>query len=199
MAFYDVAKVIVRFLLRFTHRLDVEFLGETPEQGCILACNHVSDLDPVFLGIAYPKQVRYMAKSELFRVPVLSPIIRALGAFPVERGKGDVGAIRSAEEIVKKGGVLGIFPEGGRSRDGKLKKMKSGAVVVASQTGADVVPACISYGRRRPFRRRPVQVRIGVPLANSALKVNGQNRTELRAANRLLGSAIAGLLGVEAP
>lgn len=199
MSFYDVGKAIVRFVFRFTHRLEVEFLGEPPDRGCVLACNHVSDLDPVLLGIAYPKKIRYMAKSELFRVPVLGPVIRGLGAFPVARGKGDVEAVNNAVEIVRQGGVLGIFPEGGRSKDGKLKKIKSGAVVVAAQTGADIVPASIAYGPRRPFRRREVKVRIGVPIRNGELHVTGQNKSELRAANALLGGRIAGLLGVEAP
>lgn len=199
MPFYDVGKAIVRFFTRFTHRLEVEFLGELPERGCILACNHVSDLDPVMLGIAFPKTIRYMAKSELFRVPVLGPVIRGLGAFPVARGKGDASAINNAVEIVREGGVLGIFPEGGRSKDGKLKKIKSGTAVVAVQTGADIVPASIAYGPRRLFHRREVKVRIGSPIRNEDLHITGQNKSELRAVNSLLGERIAGLLGVDAP
>ena len=199
MAFYDVGKGIVTFLLWFTHRLEVEFQGELPNKGFILACNHVSDFDPVMLGMAFPKRIRYMAKEELFRVPVLGPIVRGLGAFPVARGKGDTGAISQAAEIVREGGVLGIFPEGGRSRDGKLHKIKSGTAVVASQTGADIVPACIVYEPRRLFRRRRVTIRIGEAIPNEALGIAERSKSELRAANALLGERIAGLLGVEAP
>ncbi len=200
MTFYDVGKNITRFLLWFSHRITPEFEGEFPkEKGFVLACNHVSDLDPVILGIACPKRIRYMAKEELFRVPVLGFIIRHLGAFPVARGKGDKDAIHNAVKLVEEGGVLGIFPEGGRSKDGKLRKMKSGAVVVASQTGGDIVPAAILYGQRKLFHRRPVTVKFGSPIPNEVLQITGNNKSELRAANTLLGERIAGLLGVEAP
>ena len=196
---YEFGKAVVCFLTRFTHRLDVDFQGELPNGGFILACNHVSDLDPVMLGIAFPKQIRYMAKEELFRVPVLGPVIRALGAFPVARGKGDTGALAHAGDIVRQGGVLGIFPEGGRSRDGKFHKVKSGTAVVASQTGADIVPACLIYEPRRLFHRRKVIVRFGETIPNRLLQITERSKTELRAANALLGERIAGLLGVEAP
>ena len=93
------------------------------------------------------------------------------------------------------GGVLGIFPEGGRSRDGKFHKVKSGTAVVASQTGADIVPAGITYEKRRLFHRRVVHVRFGKIIKNAELNVFEKTKTELRAANELLGRRIAGLLG----
>ena len=94
--------------------------------------------------------------------------------------------------------MLGIFPEGGRSKDGKLHKAKSGAVVIASQTGGDIVPACIEYGKKRGLRRE-VTVRFGEPIRNGEIRVDGNQKSELRASNQLLMSRIAVLLGVEAP
>ena len=94
--------------------------------------------------------------------------------------------------------MLGIFPEGTRFKDGKLHRLKSGAVVVASKTGADLLPACIQYEKRR-FLRKRVKVTFGIPIENSALGLTGQSKTELRAANKLLAQGIAGLLGVEVP
>lgn len=199
MAFYDVAKVILKTVLFPFYRIDVEFQEELPTKGFILACNHVSDMDPVILGLACPKRVWYMAKSELFRIPVLGFVIGKLGAFPVARGKGDTSAINNAVDIVKDGGVLGIFPEGGRSKDGKLHKIKSGAVVVASQTGGDIVPACVVYERGGWFRRKRVTLRFGATMHNEDLHITDHNKSELRAANTILGTRIAGLLGVEAP
>ncbi len=199
MSFYAFARQLVKLLLKLPYRLRVEGIEQIPEdRGFLLACNHVSDLDPPFLGVACPKQVRYMAKEELFRVPILGFLIRHLGAFPVARGKGDRGAIEKAEQIVREGGVLGIFPEGGRSKDGKLHKAKSGAVVIASQTGGDIVPACIEYGKKRGLRRE-VTVRFGEPIRNGEIRVDGNQKSELRASNQLLMSRIAVLLGVEAP
>lgn len=130
--------------------METEYRAELPqEQGYIMASNHVSDMDPVMLGLAFHKPLNFMAKEELFRIPVFNSIIRALGAFPVARGKGDQAAIDHAVGIVKNGGVLGIFPEGTRFKDGKLHRLKSGAVVIAAKTGADVLPTCIRYEKRR--------------------------------------------------
>lgn len=200
MTFYTFGKWLVKWVMKVPYKLTVSSMEELPQdRGFILACNHISSLDPVMLGIACPRRVSYMAKQELFRIPVLGFLIRQLGAFPVSRGKGDTTAINTAIEIVKAGGVLGIFPEGGRSRDGKFHKVKSGTVVVASQTNADIVPACIVWGERRWFRRRPVEIKFGPVIENAALGITDHSKTELRAANALLGSRIAELLGVEAP
>lgn len=199
MGFYQFAKGLVHVLLWPFYKVEGEYRAELPqEKGYILACNHVSDIDPVMLGIAFKKQLHFMAKEELFKVPGFRGIIRALGAFPVARGKGDQAAIENAVKIVEAGDVLGIFPEGTRYKDGKLHRLKSGAVVIASKTGADLLPACVIYGKRH-FLRRHVKVIFGEPIENSALNLTGQNKSELRAANKLLAEGIAGLLGVEAP
>ena len=200
MALYTFGKWLVGGLIRIAYRMQVTFEEELPQdRGFILACNHLSDMDPVVLALACPRPVRYMAKSELFHIPVLGFLIRHLGAFPVGRGKGDTAAIDTAVQIVREGGILGIFPEGGRTKDGKFHKIKSGAVVVASQTQADMVPSCIIYEKRRWFRRRLVRVKFGRVIANKELQLTGHSKTELRAANSLLAGRIAGLLGVEAP
>ena len=199
MSFYSGAKVLVRIVLTPFFRLEVTGLEHVPQgRGHLVACNHVSDWDPVMLGLACPNQVRYMAKEELFRIPVLSFLIRKLGAFPVARGKGDTGAIQTAVDIVREGGVLGIFPEGGRSRDGQFHKLKSGAVVVASQTGGDILPAAVQYGKWRLFRRR-VTLAFGPVIRNEDLQITQRTKSELRAANALLAEGIARLLGVPAP
>lgn len=199
MAFYSTAKKIVRVLLWPFYKVGTEYRAELPqEQGYIMASNHVSDMDPVMLGLAFHKPLNFMAKEELFRIPVFNSIIRALGAFPVARGKGDQAAIDHAVGIVKNGGVLGIFPEGTRFKDGKLHRLKSGAVVIAAKTGADVLPTCIRYEKRR-FLRRHVKVVFGVPIKNHILNLTEQSKSELRAANKLLAEGIAELMGVEVP
>ena len=199
MSFYAGGRAFVRAILKPFFRIRADGLENVPQgRGYLLACNHVSDWDPVILGIAFPNDIHYMAKEELFHIPVLGSVLHGLGAFPVSRGKGDTEAIGNAVDIVKSGGVLGIFPEGTRFKDGKLHKMKSGAVVVASQTGGGILPAAIQYGERR-FLRRQVTVTFGVPISNCDLQITERSKSELRAANALLGGAIAQLLGVEAP
>lgn len=102
MAFYGVAKRIVQVALWPFYKVEAEYRAELPQdKGYIMASNHVSDMDPVMLGLAFHKQLRFMAKEELFKIPVLGGIIRALGAFPVARGKGDQTAIRMRSRLWK--------------------------------------------------------------------------------------------------
>ncbi len=128
------------------------------EGGFILASNHVSDYDPIFLSLgAYKakRKVNYMAKAELLQIPLVGLLLRALGAFPVRRGKGDRGAIEKAISLVKEGRILGIFPEGTRSKTGELLPYKSCVAVVAAQTRCDVVPVSIQVeGGKLRFRSR---------------------------------------------
>ena len=117
-------------------------------RGFVLASNHISAIDPVFIVIAryWGKRMLIMAKDELFHInPLLSWMFRNVGVFGVERGKGDTKVVEQAIEKVKKGQGMLIFPEGTRSKTGELGKVKSGAFVVASQAGVEMIPCRISY------------------------------------------------------
>ena len=128
----------------------------------ILACNHVSYVDPPALGCMLRRPVAYMAKVELFSIPVLGTLIRGLGAFPVDRSRGDIAAIKAAAEILKRGKILGIFPEGTRNTDGTVKA-QMGVALLASLTGATVVPAYVS-GSKGAARFAKITVTYGPPL-----------------------------------
>ena len=112
--------------------------------GFILATNHASNADPLVIGAACPKPLHFMAKAELFRNPLFSKILFAVHAFPVNRGKGDIHAIREAMRRVRSGGGLLIFPEGGRSEDGKLGSGQEGIGFLADKLKCPIVPAYIS-------------------------------------------------------
>ena len=149
-------------ILRSIWRFRVVGAERVPRTGpLIVACNHVSNLDPPALGVAMPRRVTYMAKLELFRMPVLGPLIAALGAFPVDRSRGDVAAIKTAINVLQDGAALGIFPEGGRNADGsKLPQM--GVALLASYSGATVIPAYVS-GTSQAHRLARVTVTFGEP------------------------------------
>ena len=156
----------------FTAKLHIEGRENVPAQGgAIIACNHPGELDVIVLGYASPRQIFYMAKEELFQVsPLLSRLLYNVGAFPVRRGRQDVQAVQNSMRIVRQGNVLGMFPEGTRNRDTGLKRGRNGAVRIALETGAPVVPAAvIGVGRlnrewKNPLRRSPVTVRFGKPI-----------------------------------
>ncbi|WP_313639192.1 lysophospholipid acyltransferase family protein [Paenibacillus sp.] len=150
--------VFCRGLLRLIYAIvfPLKIVGEenVPKEGGVLLCaNHISLLDPMTIGIKLDRQVKYMAKAELFEVPVLGWLINKLGAFPVKRGGVSKESIKTALNTLRSGNVMGIFPEGTRNSDAGVAK--KGAASFALRSGAAVVPAAI-VGQYKPFRRMVV-------------------------------------------
>jgi 1-acyl-sn-glycerol-3-phosphate acyltransferase len=163
LTFYDFAKAVVGGALRTVWRLKVHGAERVPRSGpLIVACNHVSYFDPPSLGVALPRPLRYMAKVELFRMPVLGPLITWLNAFPVDRSRGDVAAIKRAVEILRSGAAVGIFPEGTRNKSGDLRP-QVGVALLAVLSGAPVLPAYVG-GTARAKRLGRIDVAFGEPL-----------------------------------
>ena len=142
--FYKILKVIFRFTFNLLFSPKVIGAENVPKEGAmIMAANHMSNWDPPILGTYLPRTVGYMAKEELFKLAIAGAIIKSLNAFPVKRGASDRGAIKMALNILKKGLCLGIFPEGTRSRDGKLHKAQAGVSLIAAMSKAPVVPTAL--------------------------------------------------------
>jgi 1-acyl-sn-glycerol-3-phosphate acyltransferase len=162
--FYDFSKFFVRLLARTVWRARVFGSENVPAHGpLIVACNHVSYLDPPLMGCLCPRRISYMAKRELFQVPILAPMIRALGAYAVDRRGSAAAAIKRSLQVLQGGGVVGIFPEGTRNRAGTVPP-QTGVALLASLAGVPVVPACI-LGSDRALRLGRIDVAFGVPLA----------------------------------
>ena len=163
-ALYDAAKFSLNAMFKTLWRLRVHGAANVPGSGpLIIACNHVSYLDPPLLGTACPRRVQYMAKQELFSMPVLGPAITAVGAYPVDRKGSAVAAIKRSVAVLKEGGVIGIFPEGTRNRDG-AGAVHSGVSLLASLSGAPVLPACVT-GTANAARLAKFEVYFGKPLS----------------------------------
>lgn len=163
---YAVVKVILRVLFAVVLRMRVEGTENIPKEGpLVIASNHLSLLDPPVIGTAATRKVHFMAKQELF-VPILGDIYKILGAFPVRRGGADRAAIKHGIEILQSSQVLAIFPEGTRSKTGKLGKAEPGALMMASKAMATIVPCCvIGTDFQRQGRIWPkVTVRFGKPM-----------------------------------
>lgn len=191
--FYYLGKIITGFIFRIWFHIEFHGQENQPQnRGYILCCNHRSALDPVLIAQKIKKPIRYMAKMELFQNPFIGFIIRHLGAFPVARGKGDTSAIDTAVETVKSGRVLGLFPEGTRSHDDQLLRFKSGAAVIASQSGGDLLPVAIWYEGKK-FRSRVV-IRYGKPIANSQILIEENSTMQIKVVVALLRDEVEKLL-----
>lgn len=172
---YVIARAILRVVLKIAFKTQIEGEGNIPSEGpVILVANHLSMLDPIVLGCAVSRPVRFMAKHELFSNRLFARVLEGLGAFPVRRGQADREAFHKALEVLSRGQVLGVFPEGTRSLTGQLQAPYSGAVVLAEKTGAPIVPVGI-VGTDRILRKGAVvpkpgriSVRIGRPIYPSS-------------------------------
>jgi 1-acyl-sn-glycerol-3-phosphate acyltransferase len=173
-------------------RLRVRGKEHLPASGSTLVvCNHVSGLDPPTMGVAaLPRKSYYMAKTELFRIPLYRRIIWRAGAFPVERGGADRRALRLAREVLRRGDLLLMFPEGTRNPEGRLRPGFPGAGSLGLEPGVTAVPAAI-WGSQR--RLGPIRVVYGPPLDLSDLGDGPRSRRSQAAVERMM-AAIAELL-----
>lgn len=149
---YGLLRAIVTLIRPLIVRLHVEGIEHIPAEGpVIIAINHVAWIDTVFAALRCPRPFQYMAKIELFSVPVVGFLIRQAGAFPVHRGESDREALRTAEQVLAQGKLLVIFPEGHRTRGGPLLPGHPGTALIAMRTGAPIVAVGIS-GTQRVFK-----------------------------------------------
>jgi 1-acyl-sn-glycerol-3-phosphate acyltransferase len=192
---YFVIGLISLPIVKALFRLQARGMENLPAGGFVLAANHTSNFDPWPLGLPlFPKrQLRFMAKSELFN-PVLAPILRTGGAFPVRRGEGDLEAMETAVGLVRSGEIVVMFPEGTRQSKGLRKKFQprahTGAARIALQADAPLVPAAIR-GTDRLRRLGPLRVVYGAPLELGDL--GGNERDAARVATDRLMRAIGDL------
>lgn len=148
--------------------------------GVVLALNHFSWLDPPAFGATCPRNIVYMAKSEIHEVRGLGALIRGFGAFAVRRGESDREAVRLAREVVRDGHALGLFVEGTRQRSGVPGEAKPGAAMVALHERAPIVPAAIHGSQEwKPGTFRPVSVAWGTPLRFDGLAPGGRAYREV--------------------
>jgi len=193
---YGLARIILTTPLTLLYHIRVCGAENWPRHGpAIIASNHASNLDPCLVGIAFPGQIRWMAKAELWKVPLLGWLITKLGAFPVRRGEADRDAIRRAQELVREGWIVGMFPEGTRQREGVLGEPQPGVGMLAMEPGVPVIPVRIRGHERiicggRP-RRPQMTITVGKPVD---LDITGMSKGRAyREASRRIMEAIAAL------
>jgi 1-acyl-sn-glycerol-3-phosphate acyltransferase len=162
-AYNVLHRIGFREWLRRLYKIEVTGAERIPATGpVILTANHESIWDPFILAVATPREIHYMAKAELFRSRPLAAAMRALNAFPVERGGGDQAAISEAGRLLERGAVLGIFPQGTSKPELQIGWHR-GAARLALATGAPLVPVRLSGTRRVPLPTR-IHIAVGEPI-----------------------------------
>ena len=196
---------ICRLLLNIPFSWKVEGGENIPLTGpLILVANHVHVLDPFFLIFSFPRWINFMAKEELFRSPFLRPWLRWAGSVSISR-RGKVSdkqkMLRSSRDVLENGLILGMFPEGGRSRDGKLRKAKPGSAVIASKTNVPILPIGIAgtdkiKGISWLWKRPHIVINIGKPF--KLPPNNGKmSKSQMQLLTTQLMKEIAALLPLE--
>ena len=189
--FYHFVKFVLWVIFRVGFGFEVRGQEHVPKGGAfVLASNHTSYLDPPAIGAACPRRVSFMARTSLFRHPLLGAFMRGVHVIPLRRGEGDVGAIREAVHRLQQGEVVAIFPEGGRQLSGTLGAAKRGVGLLASTAGVPIVPVLVSGTfqalppHARWFHRAKIRVAFGpaIPYTSAPLSAVAESDEDQRRA-----------------
>ena len=152
----------------------IRLIGEEniPAGAVILCANHISSRDPILLLLRLKRKITFMAKKELFKLRPVGAVLREAGAFPVDRGRADLSAIRESLRVLGAGGALGIFPQGTRSADNERTEMHGGAALLEQRSKVPVVPVYID-GPYRPFRRTNIYIGRPIDLSSFGTRSDG--------------------------
>ncbi len=160
--FYNIARVVVVLFYKIAFFITSVGRENVPAEGGVLLCsNHCSYFDPPAVAVASPRRLSIMAKEELFHNPIFGRLIKALGAFPIRRGKGDAGAVMATLKLLSSGGTTLVFPEGTRVRKAGEKQINPGIIRIAIKARAPIVP-CYTNGKYRLFGR--LKIYFGKPI-----------------------------------
>ncbi len=196
--FYMKAHKPIAPMIRFFFRIKAIGIENIPKEGPILFCaNHISARDPIMIAAACPRQITFLAKKELFSVPILSWIIKKLGAVRLDRSGSDLTAIKTSVKILNEGNALAIFPQGHRYPrvNPKTTPTKDGAALLAYRSGADIVPVCIKLKNFKYGLFKKIVIIFGEPIKNEALSFRDGGREEYKNATSLIFERILELGG----
>ena len=177
------------------YNFHIEGVENIPQdRALVMASNHRSYADPVILTMPMKKPVTYMAKEELFKNRLFGWFITKLGAFPVKRGSGDMQIIEDSVAILNSGRHLVIFPEGTRSKDGKVGKGKTGVALIAAKSGADVLPCGIVFEGEKLHFRSKLTLRFGKVIPAGEIAVEDASPKALKEVKKRIMGAITELV-----
>lgn len=197
-SFYMKAHKVLAPVIRFFSGIKIHGKENIPSEGGYLLCsNHIAVRDVILIGATCPRQIKFVAKKELFSVPVLSSIIKALGAVKIDRGGNDVGALRKSIQLLDEGEIVSIFPQGHRypSVDPSTTPIKNGTGMVAFRSGCDVIPVFIKTKGNKYGIFKKVEIFYGRPIRNASLGFTKGGSDEYEVATNIIFDAILQLGG----
>lgn len=199
MSFYSAAHKCLAGFFRLIYRVKRTGMENEPTEGPVIVCaNHMSDHDVIILAASLKRQVRYFAKAELFKVPVLKQLITALGAFPVERQSAAATAtsIKNTIQLLNEGQMVGIYPQGKRyiGVDPRETPVKGGVGLIANHTHAKVLPVCIRTKGWKVKLFKRTYVTIGKPLSFEELGITDGKGDQYQNAAELIFSRITDMI-----
>lgn len=189
MKLYSFLKTCLGAFFTALFRIKIEGKENVPAEGAVLVCpNHISNWDPILLAAVSDRQIRFMAKSSLFKIPVVSSILKAVGAFPVNRGSADPSALKRAIANLRNGDAVGIFPQGTRYRGVHpvVSSVKSGVGMIAYRAKCDVLPVAIATKGYKTSIFKPVYIKIGKPISYGELGLEHGTAEEYNYAAKLI-------------
>jgi 1-acyl-sn-glycerol-3-phosphate acyltransferase len=176
-------------IVRFFTGVKTQGLENIPNEGGFLLCsNHIAVRDVILIGATCPRQIKFVAKKELFAIPVLSQFMQAMGAVKIDRSGNDVAALRRSIELIESGEIVSIFPQGHRfpAVDPSTTPIKNGAGMVAYRAGCDVLPVFIKVKGNKYGIFKRVVICYGKPIKHSELGFSGGGTDEYKAATELI-------------
>lgn len=197
MKTYAILKKLLKGFFIWLFKVEVKGEENIPNDKALLVCpNHISNWDPIIIGAVSDRQIRFMAKASLFKIPLLNILIKALGVFPVHRGTADPTALKTAIGYLKNGDAVGMFPQGTRhiGEEPKGTEIKSGAGMIAYRSKCDVLPVSIKTKGYRIIPFRKVSITFGEVIPYESLGFEKGNQAEYTKAAEIIFDKVLELI-----
>lgn len=197
MGLYSVIYKIFSPVFKKLYRVEFNGAENEPENGPFLICpNHLSNMDVFVVAACMKHHIRYCAKAEIFKVPLVKQVVTALGAFPIKRGAADVSAIKNTLALLKDGECVGIYPQGTRhkGKDPRKTEVKAGVGMIAYRAKVTVLPVCIQMKKFRMRLFRKTRVTFGKPITYEELGFDKGTKSEFEDAAKLIFDRVTEML-----